>query len=423
MLLATRSRIEALLALEAPTPAARAHWEKRAAEDLFRSDAALDVYRPLAEGLATFAEFDLYPVVWNRLLPAPLRWAVNFHGGYNGGFTSIALARARVHGEEVRRRKESLLAQPLSCDDSDGYLAGYLAVKMLWLRFKMDDVRSWTSDQFLQVVYHRFYEDNELVDLLLDPSVHAPGSLSAIVNYMGERIQGSFAGIATRLAEEHQSRVAAVTDRGPVRLTAPLVTEDVGQGFAALRQKAFADIPVDLSRPGRPANDLAWHFTYLMHSRDLMAIGTLPCTVDVHNGQARVISDGSELMALPAGESGEGDGIPATFSTACWIVTLTRCRPLPCAGWSVPASWSVTMIRYSRRSARRVPQLSQGCVRMRIASACSALLTVTGKTVSALKTVSPARSDQPGPASSEIVRSRGRLKPPSGDGHFSALRT
>lgn len=50
-LLGMRSRVEAFLALEASTPARRAHWEARSAEDLLRAETVTDVYRPLAEDL------------------------------------------------------------------------------------------------------------------------------------------------------------------------------------------------------------------------------------------------------------------------------------------------------------------------------------------------------------------------------------
>ncbi|GHI10310.1 hypothetical protein AQI88_38950 [Streptomyces cellostaticus] len=316
-LLGMRSRVEAFLALEASTPAQRAHWEARSVEDLLRAETVTDVYRPLAEGLAAFAEFDLLPAPWNRLLPAPLRWAVKFYGAR----TVVDVAQVRL-GDEVRRRKESLLAQPLSCQDSDGYLAGYLTVKMLQNRWSLDHPEPglWTSDQFLEIAYHRFYEDEDLIALLLDPGQRAPASMNTLVAYLAQRIQGSFMGIAARLADEQRARMGAVRTAGPIRYTAPVVSEDVGPGFAGLWQMVFADLPIDMSSAGLESGQLARHFSLILHSRDLMLIGELPCTVDIRDGRAHVFANGREVASLAMGKSPEGRCTPAIL----YLYLMTR---------------------------------------------------------------------------------------------------
>jgi hypothetical protein len=339
-LLGMRGRIEALLALEATAPAERARWEAQAAEDLVRADTALEIYRPLAEGLATFAEFDVNPSRRNQALAPPLRWAVQFLGGEEEIFgrrnqkTWVELLAVRL-GEEMRRRKESLLAQPLSCQDGGGYLAGYLTVKMLWGSTAVGK-GFWTADRLLRAAYRWFYEDEDLVRMLLDPGLHAPESVSAIFQYMAGRILGSFQD-GTRLARE---------DMGSAGDAAARSSDDFLPRYAALWQQAFAGLPIDLARPEPLSNLLAKIFSLMLQSRDLMLIGDLPCTANVRGARVRMLDGDVELTTLPAAEPDEDRDVPATLRIHLGtrggqrVTSAERSEDSHLLGWSSDPEWS-----------------------------------------------------------------------------------
>jgi hypothetical protein len=346
-LLGMRARVEAFLAIEASTSTERARWEARAAEDLFRADTALEIYRPLAEGLATFAEFDTYTSRFNRTIPAPFAWAMRFYG--RSQQTWARLIEVRL-AEDILRRKESLLAQPLSCQDSGGYLAGYMTIRQM-LRYLPG---SWKADRFLQAAYRWFYEDEALIALLLDSSLRAPDSISAIYRYMSERILNGFLQ-AERVAEEYQTHTAEMSAGQPRTDNATIQGgEEAGPGFAARWTQAFADLPIDLTQPMPYSNFLAKIFSLVMQSRDLMLIGTLPCTADVQAGRVRIFESGRELTTLPALEPGQDAGISATLSV--YFATRGGQRLITVSGsrsnllaWSSEPEWSSALIEQSTR--------------------------------------------------------------------------
>ena len=130
-------------------------------EDVTRAQVVSMLLGPFAEGLATFAEFDLAPAMHSPVLPPPLRWATLFYARDElYGSTELGAKRGRSvrrrldafqrtmmdlamvrHSDAWQRRKEALLVEPLSCTHSDGYLAGYLLVKNL-----SRDARRGTAD-------------------------------------------------------------------------------------------------------------------------------------------------------------------------------------------------------------------------------------------------------------------------------------
>jgi hypothetical protein len=353
--LAMRGRAEALLAIEAATPGERAHWERRAAEDLIRADTALELYRPLAEGLATFTEFDVFPARFNRLLPAPLEWAVRFYGEgakterNRRPLTLAQLGQIRL-GDDVRRRKESLLAQPLSCQDGGGYLAGYMTVKNLWRGSRRDG--PWTADRFLQAAYRWFYEDEELVSLLLDTSMRAPESVTAIYRRMAGRVVDGI-GHGEWLASEYPDHVQGTADGAA----------ESASGLAARWHAAFAGLPIDLTEP--PASGAAMFAGMAslgMQSRDLMLIGTMPCTADVRAGQARIRDGDRDLTTLTTGDASDRDGVPVTLSV--YFATRGGQRVITAAGtgsalicWSTEPEWpSYPLERFWSRKTAIVPR-------------------------------------------------------------------
>src|SRR5262249_31414932 len=76
--LGLRGRVSAFRAMEASTPQEAKNWDVRAADDIARAEVASLLMRPLAEGMATFAEFDLNISRRSQAVPPPLRWVAMF---------------------------------------------------------------------------------------------------------------------------------------------------------------------------------------------------------------------------------------------------------------------------------------------------------------------------------------------------------
>ncbi len=158
--------------------------------DVARVNVLLEVLRPLAEGLALFAEHDLVPGD-APLISRPALFTAAFFGGVVGGPEFLerapAILGASRHTVANVRRKADLLVQPLA--SKDVYLAGYLAMKSLHLSLFQKDRRYFDSDFFAHAVKAYLYDDWDLVYLVLGVD-EAPEELGkTIAVYCGERLR------------------------------------------------------------------------------------------------------------------------------------------------------------------------------------------------------------------------------------------
>jgi hypothetical protein len=149
-----------------------------------RSHCALRLLQPVTEGLALFAEFDSFP---RTGYPSPpLEWVTRC-------FVRQELEPHELLPECLRlldtarrnrgtvERKCGILVSPLFTD-ARGYLAGYLMVKKLWSTAASEiEVFRW-GDVFLEFCKRYFYEDWELVDLLLGSAYSAPEDDARLVS-------------------------------------------------------------------------------------------------------------------------------------------------------------------------------------------------------------------------------------------------
>lgn len=145
------------------------------AEDYTRYTIATRMLRPLAEGMACFAEFDMLPSHAHSI-SAPSLWAFFAFSELGSETPSYldftkALASYRI-SKECIERKANLLASPLSCREG-GYLPGYLLVKYIYheliFRKKNKCVALSDSDLYLTYLRNFIYGDLGLVAKLLDP--------------------------------------------------------------------------------------------------------------------------------------------------------------------------------------------------------------------------------------------------------------
>lgn len=171
--------------------------------DIVRADTATALLRPLAEGLALFAEFDVVSRMRSRavspVLTALMQFFVNLRESadlYQSLPGELATAetinrvllRLRTDPNTLNR-KASLLLKPLALK-AGGYLPGYLAVKSLWRAACRRDFRlANETDLFLMYFRSFIYDDWGLVACLLRPSDNEIQSAEDIVNHINSRLQ------------------------------------------------------------------------------------------------------------------------------------------------------------------------------------------------------------------------------------------
>ena len=158
-------------------------------EAMVRVDAAEECLRPLAEGLALFAEFDVTPGASVSKVSLPMWWThhlfSNFHREHvqTGILETLSSIRSTP---DMERRRRGILAHDCT-GNLGGYLPGYLAVKQIWLMAVDSERRFWNRDLFLMFLKSFFFADMKLATILLDPRPHAD-SASRVVRHIEKRL-------------------------------------------------------------------------------------------------------------------------------------------------------------------------------------------------------------------------------------------
>lgn len=156
-------------------------------DDVIRLEVVNEVFRPLAEGLALFAEYDAVSRMRSRAwspLPVAVSW--NFAGrkrfeaqaerGFVEPFSTMMIAgelisEARL-SEWAVTSKATLLREPFK-SRGGGYLLGYLTVKSMWrYLYRQDDRLYGESDVVLAYLRSFFFEDAEMAAEILSPPIN-----------------------------------------------------------------------------------------------------------------------------------------------------------------------------------------------------------------------------------------------------------
>jgi hypothetical protein len=271
----------------------------QALDDLCTYDIAVRFLRPLNEGLAQFAEYDVRPSETADLASPPLLATLGhlFNIRARLGDADSAdwreksyafeedLARWRVSQRTIDRKCE-LLLQPLEADSS-AYLLGYLTVKQLWksaIRF-YNEFQS--ADVFLIFMRKLIFADYSLVEALLDrkQSPWARGLNFARLLY--DRLQSirlmlfaeatPWSEFQRMLASPPREEVAGLQIADPVPFAA-LDTKGAVKRGLKLYQKRFREVadiePFPLK--GDLANVPPDLFFDIVRERYLMWLGHLP---------------------------------------------------------------------------------------------------------------------------------------------------
>src|SRR6266851_4000128 len=145
----------------------------RVAEDVIRYETAVALLRPLSEGLALFAEFDVIPSPASRSMPVPFNWVYRSFTSPDEaelrdkfGFSLYSLLwNMRTHDIYVDR-KSNVLLDAMDAG-SEGYLPGYLTVKNFWRLLNSRSGLFNDSELYFSFMKQFIYDDYGLVRIIL----------------------------------------------------------------------------------------------------------------------------------------------------------------------------------------------------------------------------------------------------------------
>lgn len=138
----------------------------------------LDIYRPLIEGIALFAEYDVYPTKTEAIPECFVhasqlfseiensRFSQNTYEQIEKSYTNF-LVHKRIVSEEGKLRKSNLLTSEASLNKSP-YLTGYLFVKNLQQILISINKKFVDSNIFLHFLKEYYFNDFDLMDILFD---------------------------------------------------------------------------------------------------------------------------------------------------------------------------------------------------------------------------------------------------------------
>lgn len=199
----------------------------RVGDDLLSYEMVTGLLRPVIEGMAVFAEFDLVPDPRSQSMSFPLSSTLFL-------FLRERLAREMGEGgrdpalivdellfdllERLRtttgvRRKAGVLTEPLD-DVRRGHLAGYLFVKNMWASLGHEGLRL-SPDEFLCFLHSYIFSDMKMVHELLVPDDGVTDRFQRVTAAFNARMQGLMDGSAARyivpLREWNQERLSRPT--------------------------------------------------------------------------------------------------------------------------------------------------------------------------------------------------------------------
>jgi hypothetical protein len=263
-------------------------------DDVIRLEVVSELFRPLAEGLALFAEYDAVSRFSSRAWsPLPLAVAWNFGGperfaaqgerGFIEPFSTTMIASQILYDARLSEwavtTKASLLRAPFR-STGGGYLPGYLAVKSMWRNLFRQDPRLYgESDMVLTYVRNFFFEDLDLAAELLAPPIN-----NCVLST--NRLLGRFNARTSEFFEATPADLTAFEDAldsdGPVEGAGMLRTPGQHHEARRLIQERIDDFR---SSPAARISDFALHHAVdslnsLMGLRQFVTIMSVAVDVD-----------------------------------------------------------------------------------------------------------------------------------------------
>ena len=163
-------------------------------DDIYRSRAVVDFYRPIIEGLALFAEYVAVPRgeytyshPFTQVNVLCGGWLEKVHEKERPRAVLNLLTGARTSGSFVRK-KAGLLAMPFDPARSP-YLTGHVLVCSMWRALLMRGVSMLTNtDAFLSYLRSYFFFDYDLIAILINNELHENAIVQSIGQHLMRRI-------------------------------------------------------------------------------------------------------------------------------------------------------------------------------------------------------------------------------------------
>jgi hypothetical protein len=188
--------------------------------DLIKFEAVSELFRPLLEGMALFAEFDATPGVSSQLSPIS-RWAWLIFGpataspnqAMTEGIQGL-LEQSRLK-DKVLNRKTDLLLQPLERPEDYAYVLGYMSIKNFWNEGIKRSSKLMDRDLFLCFIRSFFLEDYEIVALLLDPSLDAVTVVNGVIEHVQSHVNDFYTNLASHVTAFERINASKTTFESP----------------------------------------------------------------------------------------------------------------------------------------------------------------------------------------------------------------
>lgn len=297
-----------------------------------RARGATALLRPLAEGIALFAEFDLFSgsqsTIQSDVYMAATRLFVDPASGplgtseiraaYAAGtatddelVAATGLAMANLLANERTEaaavdRKVDLLLQPLS-PAAGGYLPGYLTVKRLYWQSLLGEHRLMNEpDLFFQYLLSYVYGDPVLAALLIDPSASPDQALQRFANRLHQRLRDLPDVVTGHLDLFEQATQSSDTATW-------LDSLGIDPGELGIAEPVLQRFQHRVNTPDDSEDIVPGMAVATLTQRRYLYLGELPSSVTIDGGRARIEIDGRPVLDVPvtprAGASTSADRI------------------------------------------------------------------------------------------------------------------
>lgn len=166
--------------------------------DYLRYEVLAKVYEPLSEGMALFAEYDTYPTDTEAIPTHLVRVCYMFSGkNYITSditmkerekiYTEFLIKHRIITGKGIEQKKD-LLISSLDIKESP-YLAGYQLLKNLQRIISKTNSKYMDTNLFLYFIKEFFFNDTELIELLLDDTIKDELIYPQVINHFQKRLK------------------------------------------------------------------------------------------------------------------------------------------------------------------------------------------------------------------------------------------
>ncbi|KUN51032.1 hypothetical protein AQJ43_29495 [Streptomyces avermitilis] len=324
---------------------------------MMRYEAFIALQRPLAEGLALFAEFDLSSFgTLPRLCPVLARVADYFGPGAIASFEpeehqdavtrnvlDVILGSTRRQRQVVTRRCD-VLVRPADPEDG-GYLPGYLLVKALWSAGIGVDARLGDPELFFSYAIEYLYTDLGLIAHLLDEDDNQR-AVDKMIEYFVRRVidfgrADHAANLDEFLASHRDRKMYTEFDAWARHSNRRWNVDDATADLGADRLIALHDETLEHA----PDEDLVRNIA-LMFQRTVLSLGRHPVTVTVDERDRYTVTDGEQSVmsgtyasGLPVGTVVDGHvDVSIDAHTGCAAIVLSIGDDAPVYWFSDDAS-------------------------------------------------------------------------------------